>query len=217
MYLTVLRSKLDQVRVTHAELDYEGSCAIDAALLDAAGIGEDELVHIHNLENGERFSTYTIRGEPGSGIISVNGAAAHKVRIGDRLEICAYATLTPEQATSHRPIALRGDERNRLAQRARVVPAGRGLGRPAVKRLAATGAPAAAFCPGIPRIKRRSGRPAATRADRDNRGRADEIMLGIIAEKKLALAASRLQVHIRAAAGDRAAGSPTARPAARSP
>ncbi|NLO79837.1 MAG: aspartate 1-decarboxylase [Xanthomonadaceae bacterium] len=118
MYLTVLRSKLDQVRVTHAELDYEGSCAIDAALLDAAGIGEDELVHIHNLENGERFSTYTIRGEPGSGIISVNGAAAHKVRIGDRLEICAYATLTPEQAKSHRPIVLRCDERNRLVQRA---------------------------------------------------------------------------------------------------
>lgn len=78
MQLTLLKCKLHQARVTHAELEYEGSCAIDETLMETAGIREYEQIHIYNLANGERFTTYAIRAEAGSRVISVNGAAAHK-------------------------------------------------------------------------------------------------------------------------------------------
>ena len=78
MQRTLLRAKLHRVHVTHSELDYEGSVAIDGQLLDAADIREYERIDVYNIKNGERFSTYTIRAKEGSGIISVNGAAAHK-------------------------------------------------------------------------------------------------------------------------------------------
>ena len=86
MYITLLKAKLHRARVTHSELDYEGSCAIDARLLDAAGIREYEQIHIYNIANGERFTTYAIRAEPGSRVISINGAAAHKASPGDRAD-----------------------------------------------------------------------------------------------------------------------------------
>lgn len=106
MQLTMLKCKLHQARVTHTELDYEGSCAIDADLLDAAGIREYEQIHIYNIANGERFTTYAIRGEAGSRIISVNGAAAHKADVGHRLIICAYAHYAESELDDHAPRVL---------------------------------------------------------------------------------------------------------------
>lgn len=123
MMLTMLKAKLHQARVTHAELEYEGSCAIDADLLDAAGIHEYEMLHIYNLTNGERFSTYAIRGEAGSGIISMNGAAAHKARPGDRVIICIYAQLDQQELRGHKPRLLYMDERNRVASQSNAIPA----------------------------------------------------------------------------------------------
>lgn len=122
MLLTVLKCKLHQARVTQTELDYEGSCAIDAELMAAAGLREDEQIHIYNLSNGERFSTYAIRGEAGSGMISMNGAAAHKVREGDRIIICAYAQVTAEAAAGDAPVLIYCDERNRILGRRASIP-----------------------------------------------------------------------------------------------
>lgn len=116
MHLTVLKAKLHHARVTHAELEYEGSCAIDARLLDAAGIREYEQIHVYNMENGERFVTYAIRAEVDSGIISVNGAAAHKARPGDRLIICAYAGVAREEAHAHHPTLVYLDAANRITR-----------------------------------------------------------------------------------------------------
>ena len=103
MELTLLKSKLHRVTVTHAELDYEGSCAIDENLLKAGNIREYEQLHIYNVTNGERFSTYAIRAEAGSGIISINGAAAHKARTGDLLIICTYANFSVAEAERYKP------------------------------------------------------------------------------------------------------------------
>ena len=97
MLRTLLKTKLHRACVTHAEVDYEGSCAIDADLLDLAGILEYEQIHIYNVSNGERFVTYAIRAEAKSRIISVNGAAAHKAAPGDRIIICAYAGLSSQE------------------------------------------------------------------------------------------------------------------------
>ena len=122
MHLTLLKAKLHHARVTHAELEYEGSCAIDARLLDAAGIREYEKIHIYNMENGERFSTYAIRAEFGSGVISVNGAAAHKARPGDRLIICSYAALSQQEALAHRPMLVYLDAANRIVRTGHDIP-----------------------------------------------------------------------------------------------
>ena len=100
MQLTLLKTKLHRACVTHSELEYEGSCAIDANLLDAAGIHEYEQIQIYNVANGERFTTYAIRAEAGSNIISVNGAAAHKASPGDRIIICAYTVLDEKEIAS---------------------------------------------------------------------------------------------------------------------
>ena len=91
MQRTMLKSKLHRVTVTHSELHYEGSCAIDEALLDAADIREFEQISIYNVSNGERFSTYAIRAQRNSGVISVNGAAAHKANPKDIIIIASYA------------------------------------------------------------------------------------------------------------------------------
>ena len=93
MQVTLLKAKLHRACTTHAELDYEGSCAIDSDLLDAAGIFPYEQIEIYNVTNGERFSTYAISAESGSRVISVNGAAAHKASPGDRLIICGWLAL----------------------------------------------------------------------------------------------------------------------------
>ncbi len=106
MYIEVLKSKIHRVTVTEANLDYIGSITIDATLLDASGIIENEKVYIYNITNGERFSTYAIRGEAGSGVIGINGAAAHKARVGDLLIIASYATMEFEEAKQWHPTVI---------------------------------------------------------------------------------------------------------------
>jgi aspartate 1-decarboxylase len=103
MQCTMLKAKLHRARVTHAELDYEGSCAIDGVLLDLAGILEYEQIQIYNVSNGERFTTYAIRGEEGSGMISVNGAAAHKAGVDDILIIATYAQYSAAELINFKP------------------------------------------------------------------------------------------------------------------
>ena len=103
MQLTLLKAKIHRATVTHAELHYEGSCAIDGRLLDISGIREYEQIHIYNVNNGHRFVTYAIRGEEGSGVISVNGAAARLVQPGDKVIIVAYCQLPAEQARNYHP------------------------------------------------------------------------------------------------------------------
>ena len=122
MQYTMLKGKLHQARVTHAELEYEGSCAIDARLLEAAGIHEYEQIQIYNLANGERFTTYAIRAQDGSGIISVNGAAAHKAAPGHRVIICAYALLDSQELARFKPKLVYLDQDNRILRRSDSIP-----------------------------------------------------------------------------------------------
>ncbi len=122
MELTLLKSKLHRVHVTHAELDYEGSCAIDQHLLDMANIREYEQIQIYNVDNGERFTTYAILGEAGSGIISVNGAAAHKARPGDKLIICTYAHMSEAEASHFKPQLVYVDEDNKVTHTSQLIP-----------------------------------------------------------------------------------------------
>ncbi|QIZ77687.1 aspartate 1-decarboxylase [Ferrimonas lipolytica] len=114
MQRIMLKGKLHQARVTHAELEYEGSCAIDQDLLDAAGILAFEKIEIYNIDNGERFSTYAISGERGSKMISVNGAAAHKASPGHRVIICAYMTMNEADAKVHQPSLVYCDANNSI-------------------------------------------------------------------------------------------------------
>lgn len=123
MQRTLLKSKLHRVRVTASELEYEGSCAIDEALLQAADIREYERIEIYNVNNGERFSTYAIRGGRGSGMISVNGAAARKAAIGDVLIIASYATYNEVELNAYQPKLVYVDERNRIARLGSEIPA----------------------------------------------------------------------------------------------
>lgn len=114
MQYTLLKAKLHHARVTHAELEYEGSCAIDGKLLDTAGIREYEQIHIYNLNNGERLTTYAIRAEENSGIISLNGAAALKASPHDRVIIAAYAVLNQHELANFQPTLVFLDEKNRI-------------------------------------------------------------------------------------------------------
>lgn len=118
MELTLLKSKLHRVTVTHAELDYEGSCAIDDNLLRIGNIREYEQLHIYNITNGERFSTYAIRAEAESGIISINGAAAHKASTGDLIIICTYVSVAEAEANMHKPQLVYVDSQNRVTHTA---------------------------------------------------------------------------------------------------
>jgi aspartate 1-decarboxylase len=122
MQITLLKSKLHHANVTHAELEYEGSCAIDGMLLAAANIHEYEQIQIYNLNNGERFTTYAIRAEDHSGIISVNGAAAHKANPGDRIIICTYAVLSQQEASIFKPTLVYLDENNRIKASRNAIP-----------------------------------------------------------------------------------------------
>lgn len=122
MQITLLKCKLHQAHVTHSELEYEGSCAIASDLLEAAGIREYEQLHIYNLNNGERFTTYAIRAEQGSGIISVNGAAAHKADPGDRIIICAYVALSEQEAAGFKPALVYLDADNRIVRERNAIP-----------------------------------------------------------------------------------------------
>jgi aspartate 1-decarboxylase len=122
MQLTMLKAKIHRATVTHAELHYEGSCAIDGSLLDLAGIREYEQIHLYNINNGERFSTYAIRAESGSGTISINGAAAHRAQPGDLVIICAYATLDEAELARFQPTLVYVDAQNRLTHTNRSIP-----------------------------------------------------------------------------------------------
>lgn len=106
MNIEVLKSKIHRVKCTEADLDYIGSITIDEALLEAANMIENERVDIYNITNGERLSTYAIKGERGSGVIGINGAAAHKVRVGDLLIIASYASMDFEEAKQWRPTVI---------------------------------------------------------------------------------------------------------------
>ena len=122
MNITLLKSKLHRVTVTHAELDYEGSCAIDLDLLKASGIREYEQLHIYNVTNGERFITYAIVAEAGSGTISVNGAAAHKASPADKMIICTYAGMSEEELGKFKPVLVYVDERNEIERLSNAIP-----------------------------------------------------------------------------------------------
>ena len=122
MQCTMLKAKLHRARVTHSELEYEGSCAIDGKLLELSGIREYEQIQIYNVTNGERFTTYAIRAEDGSGIISVNGAAAHKAAPRDVVIICAYVSLNQQEMLNHKPTLVYLDEHNNVTRTANTIP-----------------------------------------------------------------------------------------------
>lgn len=123
MQRVMLKSKLHRVYVTHAELHYEGSCAIDEQLLEAANICEYEQIHLYNVTNGERFSTYAIRAERNSGIISVNGAAAHKAAVGDILIIASYANYAEIELEKFKPTLIYVDADNNIVLQKQSIPA----------------------------------------------------------------------------------------------
>ena len=114
MQIEVLKSKIHRARVTQAELHYVGSITIDEDLLDAANMVENEKVTIVNVNNGERFETYTIRGERGSGMVCLNGPAARKVQVGDVVIIFSYCLLKFKKARDHKPTLVFPDQHNRL-------------------------------------------------------------------------------------------------------
>lgn len=116
MFRTLLKSKIHRVAVTDCELHYEGSCAIDEDLLEAADLTENEQVHIWNINNGERFVTYAIRGQRGSGIISVNGSAARRASVGDLIIIAAFGLVPEDQVAGHKPKLVFVDDANRIKE-----------------------------------------------------------------------------------------------------
>ena len=122
MHLQMLKAKLHRVAVTHSELHYEGSCAIDGDLLDISGIREYEQVHIYNVNNGNRFVTYAIRADEGSGVISVNGAAAHLASPGDLVIICAYVQLSEAEVAHFKPTCVYVDTNNRMTHTNHAIP-----------------------------------------------------------------------------------------------
>ncbi len=122
MQRMMLKSKLHRVTVTHAELHYEGSCAIDQDLLDAADIKAYQQIDIYNVNNGERFTTYAISAERGSGIISVNGAAARKAAPGDLLIIATYAMYDEAELAKFEPDLVYVDSRNRMMNQRHKIP-----------------------------------------------------------------------------------------------
>lgn len=113
MLLAFLQAKLHRVRVTRADLHYEGSCGIDEDLLEASGIREFQHLEIYNIDNGERFTTYAIKEPRGSREICLNGAAARRAAIGDHLIVCAYAHLNESEVAKLRPTVVLVDAENR--------------------------------------------------------------------------------------------------------
>ena len=116
MFVTMLKGKIHRATVTQAELDYVGSITVDQALLDAAGICEYERVQVVDIDNGNRFETYTIAGKRDSGVICLNGAAARQVSLNDKVIIMSYALLDADEAKSHKPSVVFVDEQNRIAK-----------------------------------------------------------------------------------------------------
>jgi aspartate 1-decarboxylase len=122
MLTTMLQAKLHRARVTHSELEYEGSCAIDGHLLDTSGIREYQQIEIYNITNGERFTTYAIRAEDHSGIISINGAAAHKASPGDLVIIAAYVQLDKKELATFKPTLVYVNEHNQITHTRNTIP-----------------------------------------------------------------------------------------------
>jgi len=116
MQRIMLRAKLHRVTVTEADLHYEGSCGIDEDLLDAAGMREFERIELYNINNGERFDTYIIKAARGSGIISLNGAAARRAQVGDLMIICTYGPMSEEESATHKPQVVLVDDANRVKE-----------------------------------------------------------------------------------------------------
>ena len=114
MLLNLLKAKIHRATVTDANVAYEGSITVDRQLLEASGIHVHEQVHVVDVDNGERFVTYVIEGEPGSGVLCVNGAAARLVSPGDRVIVIAYCHATAEEAKTHRPRVVFVDEENAI-------------------------------------------------------------------------------------------------------
>ena len=122
MQITLLKGKLHMARVTQAELWYDGSCAIDAELVKLAGLREFEKIEIYDVDNGERFATYIILAEAGSRTISMNGAAARKVQVGDRIIIAAYATMEEREAENFKPRLVYLDKDNNVERTSNTIP-----------------------------------------------------------------------------------------------
>jgi aspartate 1-decarboxylase len=122
MHLNMFKAKIHRATVSHAELHYEGSIAIDGNLLDAAGIREYEQIHAWDIDNGERFVTYALRAEEGSGIISVNGSAARSVQVGDLIIIAAFAQLDEKELEQFQPTCVYVDADNRITHTNRSIP-----------------------------------------------------------------------------------------------
>lgn len=116
MLFNMFKGKLHRATVTQADINYVGSITIDSALMEKSGILPGEKVQIVNLNNGERFETYTIKGEPDSGIICINGAAARLVQVGDKVIIIAYALMDENEAKTFQPNVLVLDEKNRVVR-----------------------------------------------------------------------------------------------------
>ena len=116
MTIQMLKGKIHRAKVVQAELNYVGSITVDPVLMEAAGIYEYEKVQIVDVENGSRFETYTIAGEPGSGMICLNGAAARCVQVGDKIILMAYADLETEEVKNHKPKVVFVDDENKISR-----------------------------------------------------------------------------------------------------
>jgi len=114
MLLSICKSKIHRVRITEANMNYEGSLTIDSDLMKAAGILPYEKVHVVNVTNGNRLETYAIKGEAGSGVICLNGAAAHKGKVGDVIIVISYAMVDEKEAASFSPKIVKVDQNNHI-------------------------------------------------------------------------------------------------------
>lgn len=122
MQTTMLKAKLHRATVTRSELGYEGSCAIDSNFLELSGIREYEQIQIYNINNGARFTTYAIRAEAGSGIFSVNGAAARLACPGDLIIVCAYASYDQQELENYKPTLVYFNEKNEVIRSSHSIP-----------------------------------------------------------------------------------------------
>jgi aspartate 1-decarboxylase len=116
MHIDILKSKIHRATITEADLNYIGSITIDEDLMDAVNLIEGERVHIYDINNGERFNTYIIKGKRGSCVIAINGAAARKVAVGDKIIIVSYASMDFEDAKQFKPSIIFPDDNNKIAQ-----------------------------------------------------------------------------------------------------
>jgi aspartate 1-decarboxylase len=112
-----LNSKIHKAMVTHSNIDYEGSCEIDVALMKAANIDPYERIDIYDITNGERLSTYAIPGKPDTGIIGINGACCHKIKIDDEIIICTYTMLNENERVNHKPTIIYVNQSNHIIEK----------------------------------------------------------------------------------------------------